>query len=93
MSAEFTQYLRNLISVVAFITFGLMAGAVFRSMSWKKMLVIGMCLSIGIEVLQFVFRKGFSEVDDVMHNTLGCLIGYSLWRMVHRLAKWQRRVS
>lgn len=25
-------------------------------------------------VLQFRFMKGFSEVDDVMHNTVGCLI-------------------
>lgn len=27
-------------------------------------------------VLQFRFMKGFSEVDDVMHNTVGCLIGF-----------------
>ena len=29
-------------------------------------------------VLQFRFMKGFSEVDDVMHNTVGCLAGYIL---------------
>lgn len=33
-------------------------------------------------VLQFRFMKGFSEVDDVMHNTVGCLIG---WCMVKGL--------
>ena len=82
----------NIMNVVVFMPVGVMVGAVFRSMSWKKVLVIGMCLSVGIEVLQFVFRKGFSEVDDVMHNTLGCLIGYCLWRLVLRLAKWQSRV-
>ena len=68
----------NIMNVVVFVPVGLLAGAAFRSMSWKKVLVIGMCLSVGIETLQFVFRKGFSEFDDVMHNTLGCLIGYGI---------------
>lgn len=27
----------------------------------------------------FCFMKGFSELDDVIHNTVGCLIG---WFMV-----------
>jgi len=45
--------------------------------------VIGCSISTTIEVLQFCFMKGFSEVDDVMHNTLGCILGYNLWLMVH----------
>lgn len=28
-------------------------------------------LLVGIEVSQFLFKKGLTEVDDVMHNTLG----------------------
>ena len=50
--------------------------------------VIGCSISTTIEVLQFCFMKGFSELDDVMHNTLGCILGYSLWLMVHGL--WLR---
>lgn len=46
-------------------------------------LLIGCSISTTIEVLQFCFMKGFSEMDDVMHNTLGCILGYSLWLMVH----------
>lgn len=72
----------NIMNMVVFVPVGVLLGAVFRSMSWKKVLVIGMCLSVGIEVLQFVFRKGFSEVDDVIHNTLGCMLGYGLFRMI-----------
>ena len=68
----------NIMNIVVFVPVGLLAGATFRSMSWKKVLVIGICLSVGIETLQFVFRQGFSEFDDVMHNTLGCLIGYGI---------------
>ena len=41
--------------------------------------IIGCGISVTIESLQFFFMRGFSEVDDVMHNTVGCLIG---WFMV-----------
>lgn len=69
----------NIMNMVVFVPVGVLAGVTFRGMTWKKVLVIGICLSVGIEALQFVFRKGFSEVDDVMHNTLGCVIGYGLF--------------
>lgn len=23
-----------------------------------------------------MFHRGFEEVDDVMHNTIGCILGY-----------------
>ena len=39
---------------------------------------MGCGISVTIGALQFFFMRGFSEVDDVMHNTLGCLIGYGI---------------
>ena len=45
-------------------------------------LLIGCSISVTIEALQFCFMKGFSEVDDVMHNTVGCLIGYGVYAVV-----------
>ena len=59
-----------------------------KSMTWLIVLLIGCSISVTIETLQFWFMKGFSEVDDVMHNTLGCILGYSLWLMVH--GSWLR---
>ena len=47
--------------------------------SWLVALLIGCSISITVEALQFWFMKGFSEVDDVMHNTLGCMIGYGIY--------------
>lgn len=55
----------------------------------------GVCLSVSIEVQQFVYKKGFSELDDVMHNTLGGMIGYGMYTFMRygfeRLSK--RRVG
>lgn len=49
-----------------------------KSMTWLIVLLIGCSISVTIEALQFWFMKGFSEVDDVMHNTVGCIVGYIL---------------
>ena len=77
----------NLLNVVLFLPVGILLGCSVWRMTWKRALLIGLVLSIAIEVLQFVFKKGFCEVDDVMHNTLGCLIGYGIYKMVTQKAQ------
>ncbi len=66
----------NIMNVVVFIPVGLLLGIAFKQTTWWKALLLGCGISITIESLQFIFMRGFSEVDDVMHNTLGCIVGY-----------------
>ena len=79
----------NIMNVVVFVPVGLMLGSLLRvkgsstseatkSMTWLMVAIIGCGISVTIESLQFFFLRGFSEVDDVMHNTLGCLLGYGI---------------
>ena len=74
-------------NVVAFIPFGLLLGCTFGRMKWWKVLLIGGGFSVLIEVLQFVFQRGFSEFDDVFHNAVGCLIGYGVYTGVRWIVK------
>ena len=76
--------IENIMNVVVFVPIGLLAGLASRSMNWIKALSLGLCISIPIEVLQFSFEKGFAELDDVMHNTLGCVIGYGVSRLLYK---------
>ena len=69
----------NIMNVVVFVPVGLLLGIAFKQMTWWKVLLIGCGISAVIEALQFFLMRGFSELDDVMHNTVGCLIG---WLMV-----------
>ncbi len=74
------QYLaENIMNIVVFVPVGILFGIAMRSRNVWVALLLGAGLSVGIEVSQFVFKKGFTEVDDVMHNTLGCLIGYGVY--------------
>ena len=72
-------FVENVINVVMFVPIGFMLGCTCRNIKWWQALLIGVGISVSIEVLQFVTGKGFSEFDDVMHNTLGCMIGFGLY--------------
>ena len=82
--------IENIMNTIVFIPVGMILGSLLRvkgsstseatkSMTWLMVAIIGCGISVTIESLQFFFMRGFSEVDDVMHNTVGCLIG---WFMV-----------
>ena len=66
-------------NVLAFVPIGLLLGCTFGRLRWKTVLSIGGGFSLLIEVLQFVFRRGFAEFDDVFHNVLGCAIGFGAY--------------
>ena len=71
----------NILNVLLFVPIGFLAGCGLRGMTFKKVLFLGGGFSVFIELLQFVFKRGFCETDDVIHNVLGCIIGYGLWRV------------
>lgn len=68
----------NLMNVVMFLPVGLLLGITFRSIKWWQVFLIGCSMSLLIEIIQFSMNLGFSEFDDVFHNSLGCLLGYGL---------------
>lgn len=71
----------NIMNIVVFVPIGILLGCSFRNISWWKALFIGASISASIEIFQFCLMRGFSELDDVMHNTIGCMIGYGIYSM------------
>lgn len=70
--------LENIMNMVVFVPVGVLLGLAFDRIKWSQVLIIGCCTSVSIEVLQFMLKRGFAEVDDVIHNTIGCVLGYIL---------------
>ena len=72
-----------ILNVLLFVPIGFLWG--LQSSKWPKKwqwlstIILGVCLSAVIELLQYFLKKGCVELDDVIHNTLGCLIGFALW--------------
>lgn len=68
-----------IMNVLAFIPIGLLLGT-FKGMKWWHVLLIGLCFSMLIELLQLILKRGLTEIDDVVHNVVGCMMGY--WAIV-----------
>lgn len=63
-------------NMIWFVPLGFLAPAVsHRFKDWKGLLSLAFCLSGAIEVLQWCFATGVSDVDDIFLNGLGALFG------------------
>lgn len=69
----------NVLNVALFIPVGFLLGPGFKGINWKNVLLIGLGLSFLIELLQFIFIRGLCETDDLIHNVLGCAIGFGIY--------------
>lgn len=66
---------------VVFIPFGLLLSVDFkRTGFWQKLSFI-FALSLAVEILQFVFAIGVTDVTDIITNTLGGLFGLVLYSL------------
>ena len=50
-------------------------GTFNRRLKWWQGLITGIMVSSAIEVSQLVFCRGLFEFDDIIHNSLGCMLG------------------
>lgn len=66
------------LNVALFIPLGMLIWFVLEQRKWWKALLFGCAVSMFVEVMQLLLKRGFCELDDVMHNTLGCMLGYVL---------------
>jgi glycopeptide antibiotics resistance protein len=78
----------NLVGNIApLVPIGLLVSFVYRNMTWKKSLALAAAAGLAIEGMQVVLRVGIFDIDDVVLNALGVMIGYWTFAI---LAKWVR---
>ena len=76
-----TEYFGNLIgNVFLFVPMGFLLSALQSNKSKWQVLLIGITVSIGIELIQLLFKIGVCDVDDVLLNGLGTLVGVWIFR-------------
>lgn len=72
----------NFMNVVVFIPIGLLMGFLYREIRCWHVVLTGIIISSIMETLQYITKRGFTEMDDVIHNTLGCIVGYGVFVMI-----------
>jgi len=88
----FREAMLNLIGNTAmFIPIGIVWPAVFKQLdSHKKAIAAGICFSLCIEILQLPFFDRVSDIDDLLLNSLGYLMGYSIYQLMKTLKQHKR---
>lgn len=80
----FREMLINVIGNTAmFIPLGIVWPSVFKKLdTHKKVIAAGVGYSLCIEILQLPFYDRVTDIDDLILNSLGYLIGYGLYLLV-----------
>ena len=91
----FNEILLNLIGNTAmFIPIGIVWPSVFKKLNTHgKVIAAGIGFSLCIEILQLPFYDRVSDVDDLILNTLGYLIGYGIYLLVKKIIALLRKAK
>jgi glycopeptide antibiotics resistance protein len=71
-------------NIIWFVPFGILLPLITKiKISFLRMGLYGLMLSLIIEVSQFIFGTGISEIDDLILNTLGAIVGYTVYKIIN----------
>lgn len=79
-------------NVLVFIPWGFLSAKLWDGMKkfgWN--LYCSFMLSVIIEGTQLVCKFGLFELDDILHNVLGAVIGYMIWRLWNKITSNRKR--
>ena len=87
-----TAWLYLLLNLALFLPLGVLLpllGTRFRNVTW--VLGTAAVLSLAVELLQFVLRRGSADIDDWFLNVLGAFLGWCLLRFVLGLRERKKK--
>ena len=70
----------NMLNAFLYLPLGILMPWVFKKVKGWQVMLLAICLSVSVELIQLILKCGFSELDDVFHNTLGCVAGFFLYK-------------
>lgn len=81
-------------NVVAFVPFGYLVANILRPRErWYVISLLSFLFSLGVEVTQLITKSGCFDVDDLLLNTIGGLLGYLVYFILHSCKKETPRKS
>lgn len=74
----------NLVAnIVTFMPLGFFVPLLFKRFNKIIIMIVFSVLTISIiEILQFIFKVGVFDIDDIVLNSLGCIIGFRVYKAI-----------
>ena len=93
-SAQGNSYVAE--NVLLFLPFGFLFPLLFRFRGQRRFrfpacLFSALLCSAGIETVQYLTSRGYSQLDDIITNVAGAALGYAIFYTAHRAAGGRRR--
>lgn len=76
-------------NLIMFLPFGFFAALLWRGSTWKRALIVAFGITVTIEFCQLVVGRAF-DVDDLLLNIIGTMMGYGLWLLFRLLPAAQK---
>ena len=76
-----------IMNVILFVPIGFFAGGALKKKHIWHAFGFGFILSLFIEVTQLISTRGVFNVDDIIHNTLGCVLGFLCFVFCYKMIK------
>ena len=70
-------------NIIGFIPVGFLGA---RMLAWKAILM-GIGISVAVEMVQFFSKTGLFEVDDIIHNSIGAAVGVLICMLIAGIKK------
>ncbi len=67
-------------NILLFVPLGIYGMTLMREKSGKKATFIVFLTSLAVEIVQYTFKKGVGDIDDIILNVLGGFIGVILYQ-------------
>jgi len=83
-SLNYKLIAESMLNVLLFVPLGFLAGVAIKRKRFLKTIGLSSGISVAIELLQLIAKRGVCNIDDVIHNTLGCFIGYGLFLLCYK---------
>lgn len=74
--------LQNIMNIATYIPFGFLLPCCFRYLEKARRVLAAIIIcSVCIELIQGIAQIGYLEIDDILNNTFGAIIGLLLYRL------------
>lgn len=84
----FSSLVNNIGNIAMFIPFGLLYPLTFpKRSSFLSVLLTGAGISCSIEMIQWFMENRWSDIDDLILNTFGTVLGYGIFRGISEMKK------
>lgn len=74
-------------NILIFVPYGFFISMASKSRGFFKTLFFSMGLSLCVEIVQLFTRVGSFDVDDILLNTIGGVIGYIIFSVCNRIRR------